>query len=255
MLRSEARRLVSIRVSHRRRELTDASDWLPMYDAILKEFGFSKEEDIKAAELLSNLLGYRGGYALSRLREELPKSVLICGGSPTLADEVSSLTADRYVVAADSAASVLLDAGFTVNMVVTDLDGVVEDQIELNRRGAWVFVHAHGDNQAAIRKYVPLIPDRNRLVGTCQCELPERSGWSVYNFGGFTDGDRAACICVELGARWLYLAGFDFENPAEKPGKNRDVKMRKLAWAKRILQKLGEQGVRILDASTERSIF
>jgi len=63
--------------------------------------------------------------------------------------------------------------------------------------------------------------------------------------GGFTDGDRAACIFSGLGARKITLVGFDFERPSLKASRPSDVKRRKLAWAKRILESLVEQGVRV----------
>jgi len=207
------------------------------------------EEDSKAARRLADLIGARGLMNLARVREDFPKSVLICGGSPSLPDELSSMALNRYVVAADSAASVLLEADADVDMIVTDLDGVVEDQVELNRDATAVFVHAHGDNQRETEMYVPLFP--GPLVGTCQCDPPK----GLVNFGGFTDGDRAACICAALGARKLYLAGFDFKNPAEKPGKKLEVKKRKLGWARRILHSLADEGVKILDASTDLEMF
>ncbi len=166
-----------------------------------------------------------------------------------MADELSSISLDRYIVVADSATSILVDADIKADMIVTDLDGVIEDQAELNRRGAVVFVHAHGDNQEALKKYLHLFP--GPLVGTCQCEPPK----GLVNYGGFTDGDRAACICSELGAQKVYLAGFDFKNPAEKPGRRSEVKRRKLEWAKEIMQMLADEGVRIIDASADEQIF
>lgn len=233
----------------REREPVLLDDWLPIYRRICAEFGFSIEEDEKAARRLADMIGTRGEAELARLRAGFPESVLICGGGSRLGDEISSISADRYVVSADSASSVLLDADLGVDMIVTDLDGIVEDQVELNGRGATVFVHAHGDNQRAVEKYVPLF--QGPLVGTCQCAPPS----GLVNLGGFTDGDRAACICAGLGARRLYLAGFDFENPAEKPGRSLEVKKRKLAWAKKILGLLAEQGVKVLDATSERAMF
>lgn len=198
---------------------------------------------------LADVIGGRGEGILADLREAFPRSVLICGGAPHLQEELSSIGLDRYVVVADSAASVIVDADVSADMIVTDLDGVIEDQAELNGKGAAVFVHAHGDNQTAIKKYLHVFP--GPIVGTCQCPPPK----GLVNFGGFTDGDRAACICAELGAEKLYLAGFDFENPAEKPGRKSEVKKRKLAWAKDIMQMLSDDGVRILDASSERELF
>ncbi len=223
--------------------------WLPIYDRICEDFGFSQKEDLKAAKALADLVGRRGEGLVDRLRADFPQSVLICGGGPKLAEELSSINTDRFVVIADSAASVLLEADIKSDIIVTDLDGVIEDQVELNQRGATVFVHAHGDNQEAVKKHLHLFS--GPVIGTCQCEPPK----GLVNYGGFTDGDRAACICAELGAEKLYLAGFDFENPAEKPGRKSEVKKRKLAWAREILHVLSDSGVRILDASSDRQLF
>lgn len=217
--------------------------WLPLYDRICSEFGYDKEQDFASARDLAAMLGDRGIRALAALREKaFPRSVLICGGSDGLADELSSINIEGFVVSADSATSVLMDAGIDADIIVTDLDGVVEDQIDMNRRGAVVFVHAHGDNRRAIARYVEEF--EGALVGTCQCEPPQE----LVNFGGFTDGDRAACICAELGARRIRLAGFDFRRPSEKLGKSAEVKAKKLKWARRILDILAEEGVELLPA-------
>lgn len=220
----------------------DLQTWLPMYDAICEEFGFDKRLDAESADFLAGSLQGRGEAGLASVRGKFPKSVTVCGGSQALGDEISSMQLDGYVVAADSATSVLLEAGIEPNLIVTDLDGIVEDQIELDKKGVAVFIHAHGDNRPALEKYVPLFT--GTVVGTCQCPPPK----GLYNFGGFTDGDRAACICAALGARDIQLVGFDFENPSEKAGKRRDVKKRKLHWAKKIIDELSREGVRIRSA-------
>lgn len=220
----------------------DLETWLPMYDEICDEFGFDKRLDAESADILASILQGRGEAGLASVRSNFPRSVTVCGGSQALGDEISSMQVEGYLVAADSATSVLLEAGVEPNMIVTDLDGIVEDQIELNRKGVAVFVHAHGDNRPALERYVPLFA--GTIVGTCQCPPPK----GLHNFGGFTDGDRAACICVALGARDIQLVGFDFENPSEKAGKRRDVKKRKLLWAKKIIDEISREGVRIKSA-------
>jgi uncharacterized Rossmann fold enzyme len=177
------------------------------------------------------------------VRKAVPRSVLVCGGGDALANELSSMTVDRYIVAADAATSVLVDADIDIDMIVSDLDGIVEDQITSNSNGTVTFIHAHGDNQSALDRYVGRFV--GPVVGTCQCVPPT----GLYNFGGFTDGDRAACICAELGAKDILLAGFSFDNPSSKPGKSREIKKRKLLWAKAILEILAKNGVRISMAS------
>ncbi|MEM3049372.1 MAG: 6-hydroxymethylpterin diphosphokinase MptE-like protein [Thermoplasmata archaeon] len=211
--------------------------WAPVYARICEDFGFDPARDEEAARLLSHLVGSRSDRSLELVRRDFPSRVVICGGAQSLEDAISSTDLEDPVVAADSATTVLLESGIRPHMVVTDLDGIVEDQQEVNAAGAPVFVHAHGDNIPALRAHVGRFT--GPVVGTCQCKPPEH----VYNFGGFTDGDRAACICAELGARVITLLGFDFENPAEKKGKSRDIKRRKLAWARKIINELRNQGV------------
>jgi len=224
-------------------ETMKPEDWNPLYNRICREFGFDPLEDQKSAALLSRLLSGRSSKSLERIRKDFPDSVLVCGGSDRLSQEISSIDIRWFVIAADSATTVLLESGVRPDMIVTDLDGVIEDQIEVNGQGVPVFLHAHGDNQRAIEKYVSLFG--GPVVGTCQCEPPEH----IFNFGGFTDGDRAACISAELGAKTIHLVGFDFENPSEKRGKKREVKKRKLVWAKKILDKLASEGVSVVMAS------
>ena len=220
-------------------------DWLPMYEAICREFGFSVESDRACAELLSNLLGNKGATNLENARKAIPQTVLLCGGSAELEQELASVGTSGFVVAADGATSVLADADIRVDMIVTDLDGIIEDQVEASSRGAFVFLHAHGDNRLAVEKWTKKF--LGPVIGTCQCPPPK----GLYNFGGFTDGDRAACICAELGVRTARLVGFDFDNPAEKRGKNGEVKKRKLRWAQTILDRLRADGVQLVSALDE----
>ena len=100
-------------------------------------------------------------------------------------------------------------------------------------RGVPLFVHAHGDNVPALRRVVPAL--RGPVQPTTQAQPRE----GLLNAGGFTDGDRACCLAVELGAASLALAGFDLDEPWPKPGRDPATKARKLAWARRIIDALG----------------
>jgi len=217
----------------------DPEAWMGFYDEICREFGYDKEKDLQSARLLAGMVSGRSEEALARVKRGFPRSVVIFGGASSLRDELSSMTSEGFTVAADSATSALIESGILPDMIVTDLDGVVEDQIELNARGSVVFLHAHGDNQPALKRHAAEF--RGPVVGTCQCPPPP----SLFNFGGFTDGDRAACICVALGASELALRGFDFDAPSEKPGRLKGVKRQKLRWARRIIDHLASEGVKI----------
>jgi uncharacterized Rossmann fold enzyme len=214
--------------------------WIPLYERICRDFGFDPTRDRDSAIMLAKKLGQRSDDSLKAARSRVSSTVFVCGGGPNLADDISMTDIRWPIIAADSATTTLLGSGINPDIIVSDLDGVVEDQIEANSHGAPIFVHAHGDNMRALDRYVGLF--EGAVVGTCQCKPLEH----VFNFGGFTDGDRAACIAAELGAKEVLLAGFDFKNPAAKPGKNSDVKKRKLAWARIILEELAKEGIRVI---------
>ena len=174
---------------------------------------------------------------------DIPQTVVICGGGDTLEEDIEHIAEGDYVVAADGATSTLMRRRLLPKAIVTDLDGAVEDQVDANVRGSVVFVHAHGDNIHALERWVGEF--QGSIVGTCQGHPVE----GVFNFGGFTDGDRAACIMSEMGARRIRLAGFDLERPSDKPGSPQKVKARKLAWARRILDLLADDGVEFIPVS------
>jgi uncharacterized Rossmann fold enzyme len=88
-----------------------------------------------------------------------------------------------------------------------------------------VAVHAHGDNQAALAEHVPNCT-REQVLATTQAAPVG----PVRNFGGFTDGDRAAFLADHLGASDLVFLGWDFDDPSVGADKRR-----KLCWAERLL--------------------
>ncbi len=205
---------------------------MPIYRQICSEFGFSEEEDVVSAHILAELLMPRSMdcvRVMSRLMRDSQEEVYVCGCGGSLSDELSSIPSRAFVIAADGATTNLLDSGIKPKLIVTDLDGEICDQVDANADGAIVFVHAHGDNIPSLKEQVPLFT--GPIIGTCQCEPVT----GIFNFGGFTDGDRAVCISAELGAKKAHLIGFDFDNPSSKSGKVLEVKRRKLHWAERII--------------------
>jgi uncharacterized Rossmann fold enzyme len=111
---------------------------------------------------------------------------------------------------------------------VTDLDGATEAFVEMNRAGTVIVVHAHGDNMALLRRWVPRFP--GPLVGTTQA----RPFGRIHNFGGFSDGDRAVFLAHALGAGEVLLAGFDLDDPRVTP-----MKRGKLMFARELLRLAG----------------
>lgn len=201
------------------------SDWEPIYHAILEDFGFNSAHDEEAAKLLDELLQQKKQsleHAAMRLRG---KKVMVMGNAPILRDELADLDREsEAVVAADGATAVLLEKGIVPEIIVTDLDGPFQAILSANKMGSIAAVHAHGDNLDALQRCVPQL---EMVIGTVQCKPPE----GLYNFGGFTDGDRCVFLAKELGAASIRLMGFDFDDESVTPRKRK-----KLAWAKRLIE-------------------
>ena len=199
--------------------------WEPIYLQILQDFGFSSARDEEGAQLLAELLQGRRNYLFMAEERVKGRGAVIFGNAPSLAGELDVLAEmDAAHIVADGAAAVLLRKGIVPDIVVTDLDGPFPSILEACQKGAAIVVHAHGDNLDALCSYIPQL---NNVIGTCQCRPPE----GLYNFGGFTDGDRSVFLAKDLGASSIKLVGFDFEDESVTPRKRK-----KLAWAKRLIE-------------------
>jgi uncharacterized Rossmann fold enzyme len=216
-------------------------DWEPIYKEILEDFGFDREKDEEAAILASELIA-RKRMNTEEVKQELEgringKRALICGDAPCLDRDIKKklrelddlLVYQNFVViAANGATSVLIHYALIPDIVVSDLDGTIADILYANRLGSIVVVHAHGDNIEMLKKVIP------GLQGTMLCTTQSKPLRNVFNFGGFTDGDRCVFLAKEFGAKSIELLGFDFED--------KDVsttKKKKLKWAKRLIESIG----------------
>ena len=186
-------------------------EWEPIYKRILHDFGFSMEKDEFAARLLDSIIedsDEESAYSNLHLllhREE----VFVCGNGPSLRDKIDVYAEDLkkcILVAADGATTTLMRAGLIPDVIVSDLDGFVPHQLDANRKGSVMVIHAHGDNIGAINKWCRKF---KKVLGTTQAD-PKRFK-NLFNFGGFTDGDRAAFLAEHFGASRLYLLAFDLD--------------------------------------------
>jgi len=214
------------------------NDWEPIYEEILKDFGFDRAKDDEAAKVASDIVAYKtahGGNPVKQEVEELitGKRVIICGNAPCLERDIREkekefdvvhFSRDCVVIAADGATSVLLRNAIIPDIVCTDLDGIIADIITANRLGVIIVVHAHGDNIGMLKKVLPALNEH------VLCTTQSKPLHNVYNFGGFTDGDRCVFLAKEFGARSIELIGFDFEDKQVTTRKRK-----KLMWAKRLI--------------------
>lgn len=218
------------------------AEWAPYYRRIATEFAFPfGAEEASALELLRLLSESAREGASERLRARLAdRDAVVVGLAPgSAAPPLHRLPpSDRRpaLLAADGAAERCLAAGVVPDVVVTDLDGPVASEVAANARGALVLVHAHGDNRPALREWVPQFP--GALAGSW-AGAP-RAG--LVDFGGFTDGDRAAFLAEAMGARRILLFGFDFERTEEPDAVATERKRAKLRWARELLGLLARRG-------------
>jgi len=199
----------------------DFATWEPVYDAILADFGFDRSADERARDILADLTD---PFDLDRLAVT-DEQVAIAGAGPSLEAEVDLASSADTVIAASTAADRLLAGGIDVTCLVTDLDKNPDTARELSETGIPVVAHAHGDNIPAVREYVPTFQSE-QVLPTTQA-VPTGP---VRNFGGFTDGDRAAFLADHLGAGELVFPGWEFDDPDVPPAKRQ-----KLDWAERLL--------------------
>jgi len=198
--------------------------WEPAYEAILAEFGYDRAGDERARDLLAELLA--GTATLDP--DEIAvagATVAVAGAAPRLEEDLALAREADAVFAASTAARCLRERGIAVDCLVTDLDGHPETARALTAEGTPVAVHAHGDNTATLREWVPTV-DASAVVPTTQARPTDR----VHNFGGFTDGDRAAFLADALGAKRLVFPGWAFDDDSVGLEKRQ-----KLQWARRLL--------------------
>jgi hypothetical protein len=205
----------------------DYVEWEPIYEEILKDFGFNRAENDRSARILCDTIKDRS-VGLDELEKIISgEDVLVCGDAPTLREDLRSIElSDFKIIAADGATSTILMEGVFPDVIVTDLDGTIGDIIYANRMGSILVVLGHGDNIEAVKK---VVPNLSRLLGTTHGAPFDQ----IYNFGGFTDGDRAVFLADALGARRITLLGFDFEDDTAG-----ERKRKKLRWAKRLIDGL-----------------
>jgi uncharacterized Rossmann fold enzyme len=176
---------------------------------------------------------------------------VVLGAGPSLDEDLRKLERsgwlDKPLISADGATSALLRYR-PPDIIVTDLDGNIDDQLDAWSNGSWLVLHAHGDNLDQIRKIGPLVDER--VIGTTQVEPFGK----LFNFGGFTDGDRAAFMAHELGASRIYLVGMDLGAEIGRHSGDKDIgrKLVKLAICKELLAWLaGELGARLINLTAK----
>lgn len=222
------------------------ADWEPWYKKILDDFNFSRKDDEDSAKLLDKILDKEGCLTVEDLINDIvtfkdTDKFIVFGAGPSIKNHINHIREnydlDDYVlISADGSTTALLEEHIVPDIIVTDLDGKIDDLLAANCRNSYMVIHAHGNNKELVRKYTSFF---DNVLGTTQSVPFDH----LYDFGGFTDGDRAMFLAVELGAKYLILAGMDFGNVVTKysrPGNTAklqaadEIKEKKLEYASEL---------------------
>lgn len=232
------------------------NSWYRNYHMIAKYLGLKVEMDLLSAFCLSDYLGEN--IANLKAFERINNSkTLVVGAGPSIEEQkVQNYLLNIYethrnkrnkldnsqlvIMVADGAAELLLELGIIPDFVISDLDGNYESLISANQKGSIMVIHAHGDN---IQKIKSLISNFNNIIGTTQT-FPFKN---IFNFGGFTDGDRCVFLAEEFLAKEIILIGMDFDSSIGHYSKRIIVdiafKRKKLFVAKNLIESLSKQTI------------
>lgn len=231
--------------------LIDRSLWLELYSSIKSMLNLSFDQDQMATDILSSILStLPNAIDVQQLRNAINSScVFILGPALNIEHDFRKAIElglpDRLpTIVIDGTATFLYEKGFIPDVIVSDLDGDPNHIVYLNERGSIAIVHGHGDNIGELRMWVPRF--RGSVIGSTQVEPKPY----VYNFGGFTDGDRALFIAYALGVRKAIIGGMDFRGPIGRYSilyrrKDEDIKRVKLSIAIKLISILISWGMEI----------
>ena len=228
-------------------------DWFPYYQDIRQQFGYSTEKDQEAANILSKMIKKKTIDIKVLQRKIARRPVMAIGAGDSLISNIKFIKKNRKFVkiVADGATQALIENHITPDIVVTDLDGDSLFLRKAERAGAIMVVHSHGDNVEELKK---LVPTFKRVIGSTQVMPVE----NVYNFGGFTDGDRCVFLADEFGAKEIVLVGMEFGDRigehSKKIVKNIELKKEKMKVGKRLLEILAKRSRSRLFDTSQRPI-
>jgi uncharacterized Rossmann fold enzyme len=228
-------------------------DWFPYYQDIRQQFGYSTEKDQEAANMLSKMIKKKALDIKVLQRKIARRQVIAIGAGDSLIPNIKFIKQHRRFVkiVADGATGVLIENHIKPDIVVTDLDGDTSFLRKAERAGAIIVVHSHGDNVEELKKIVPTL---RHVIGSTQVMPVE----NVYNFGGFTDGDRCVFLADEFGAEEIVLVGMEFGDRigehSKKVVKNVELKREKMKVGKRLLEMLAKRSRSRLFDTSQRPI-
>jgi len=207
--------------------------WQKKYSAILREFDYSKKNDLRSAKILNSFL--HQNFPLQSLKKNiLNKTIFVVGAGPSLTYSLPILKKYKNItkIVADGAIKPLIENKIIPEIVVTDLDGDLKSLKKVGKTNSLMIVHAHGDNIDKLN----LVCGFKNCLGTTETKPFNK----IQNFGGFTDGDRCVFLANHFKAKNIILFGMDFGPEIGIHSKpkilNKTIKLRKLRRGKKLLE-------------------
>jgi len=230
-------------------------DWNLKYIEISEKLGLNREKDAYSAQILRDLAS-NALVDMNKIKKKIEnKKVLIFGAGPSLKKDLDkiielNLIKNFVLIAADGAVKALLEKNIYPDFLVTDLDGDIDSILKANKK-CTVIVHAHGDNIEKIKKYVP---EMKEIIPTAQTTTYGENN-RIFNFGGFTDGDRAVFFALYFNALIIVLAGMDFgsevgEYSKKIYGERLAFKIEKLKIGKELIENAAKTNKNIYDMTS-----
>ena len=243
------------------------TDLLPVDDELLsiqtevrEHFGWKLDADsssarsmleaVEASEINDWTRPRRAATVAGLIRRMVlrPTEVAVLGAAVEADEVLQVLERPALLVAADGSAGALSTlpdstaerAWSRLACIVSDGDGG-RGTIEAVKRGIPVFLHAHGDNLAEWESLLEIAaeaPTPSPLVLTHQTPA---SILGMHNPGGFTDGDRAACVIRSMGVpkEAITMLGTRIDVVGRWSGVTEaETKMEKLQWMDKVLRTL-----------------
>ena len=209
------------------------SGWRSKYLEILKEFGYDKDADVRAARMLDSEI--KDPVPISELERLLRnRTAFVAGAGPSIHRTAGCMKKfpDAAKIAADGALAAFAKNDIIPDIIVTDLDGDWNLLTDSRYAESIFAVHAHGDNIQRLH----LARHLARRIGTTQSE---ETG-NVRNWGGFTDGDRAVFLAEHFGASRIVLLGMEMGSRIGRYSftakRDRQTKLKKLRTAQALLE-------------------
>ena len=233
-------------------------------DRVRAQFNWALDQDIHVAHRLSQRITTESSnrqmwtvsgreQSLESLIDRLEEGPVATVGAAAEPAEVEMALSEGYrLVFADGSIGVIgeLSADYQDKawsdtlLLVSDGDGDPHID-EAAQRGILHAIHAHGDNEESLISMIDrLIALEMPPAVLLTHQTPDRIE-GMLNPGGFTDGDRAVCLCAFLGVpvETIRLIGYTTSEIGRWTGNTDPIrKMRKLTFMQEVLDGLGVGG-------------